>query len=226
MTRPGDWSARKLHYQFRDPLLLEQALTHRSAGGAHNERLEFLGDAVLGTVIAHALYDRCPEAREGVLSRHRARLVRRETLATLAAELDLGAQLTLGGGERRSGGHQRKSVLADALEAVLGAVMLDGGYAAARGVVLALYAPRLAALPPESELIDAKTALQELLQSRGLPPPEYALTNATGVAHAQTFTVSCSIRPLDIETAGVGGSRRKAEQQAAARALELVSANE
>lgn len=219
MTDPAGWAVRTLNYEFTDPELLRQALTHRSAGGWHNERLEFLGDAVLGVVIAGALYDAKPEAREGVLSRYRALLVRRETLAQVARELGIGEQLAMGSGELRSGGHQRKSILADALEALIGAIFLDGGFEAAATVVSRLYRQRLASLPPEAELIDAKTALQELLQARGLPPPRYRLLDTAGPDHAQRFTAACEVVGLDFETRGTGSSRRRAEQAAAALAL-------
>ncbi|MDJ0928304.1 MAG: ribonuclease III [Gammaproteobacteria bacterium] len=219
MTNPRHWAAGTLDYSFKDEELLRRALTHRSAGGLHNERLEFLGDAVLGLVIARALYAVRPNASEGILSRYRALLVRRETLAELGRGLGIGEQLALGSGELRSGGHQRHSILADALEAVLGAIYLDGGFGAVEQVIMRLYADRLDALPPEQELIDAKTALQELLQARGLPPPAYELKATAGPAHAQRFTASCEIEALDLQTTGDGSSRRRAEQAAAALAL-------
>jgi ribonuclease-3 len=222
LTKAADWARNKLGYQFSSSQLLDQALTHRSAGTSHNERLEFLGDAVLGLVIARALFQAKPDAREGTLSRYRARLVRRDTLAALARELDLGSQLRMGGGEQRSGGHQRASVLADTLEALFGAILLHGGFAAAEAVILAVYADRLAQLPAESELVDAKTALQEYLQSRGLAPPLYTLEETTGAAHAQTFTAGCCIETMNLRTNGVGQSRRQAEQRAAAAALDKL----
>ena len=185
MTNPRRWAERTLDYTFTDEELLQQALTHRSAGGLHNERLEFLGDAVLGLVIARALYAARPNASEGILSRYRALLVRRETLAELGRALAIGEQLALGSGELRSGGQQRDSIMADAVEAVLGAIYLDGGFGAAEQVIAQLYRDRLKALPPEQDLIDAKTALQELLQARGMPPPAYQLVATTGPAHAQ-----------------------------------------
>jgi len=222
LTSAADWSSQRLGYRFVDEQLLELALTHRSAGGAHNERLEFLGDAVLGMAIARSLYEQKPDAREGALSRYRSRLVRKETLAEVARELDLGAQLRMGAGEHRSGGHQLSAVLADALEALLGAVLLDGGLAAAGDVIERLFAPRLRALPAEADLVDAKTALQEYLQARGLPPPQYDLVDATGAAHARTFHSCCRIADLELETAGTGTSRRLAEQAAAVAALEQI----
>lgn len=222
MTEAADWSASHLGYRFVDAQLLERALTHRSAGRAHNERLEFLGDAVLGMVIAQALYNRKPGAREGALSRYRARLVRKETLAEIARGLDLDAQLRMGAGEHRSGGHQRSAVLADALEALFGAILLDGGITAVHDVIGRLYAPQLAALPHEDALVDPKTALQEYLQARGLPPPEYELLGTSGPAHNRTFRCQCLIAELSVQTSGTGRSRRTAEQVAAARALEQV----
>jgi len=219
LTEAGDWSVKTLSYTFRDPALLEQALTHRSASGPHNERLEFLGDAVLGAAIAAALWERRPEADEGLLSRYRASLVRRETLAAIAREADLGARLHLGSGEARTGGQQRASVLANALEAVFGAVFVDGGFDASRNVIMGLFAPLLDHLPPAEELIDAKTALQEYLQARGVAVPEYCLDGVSGAAHSQMFRARCRIAELALETTGTGRSRRKAEQHAAARAL-------
>lgn len=222
MTTCEDWSIDRLGYQFSDSDLLKQALTHRSASKHHNERLEFLGDAVLGLSIARALFDQKPEVREGGLSRFRAGLVRRESLADLAREIDLGAHLELGGGERRSGGNQRTSVLADALEAVIGAILLDGGFSVANDAVLRIFSSRLANLPHELELVDPKTRLQEYLQSRQLPPPDYSLAHVSGADHARTFDVQCRIPALDVEAEGIGTSRRRAEQAAASAALELL----
>ena len=222
MTNAADWSSRRLGYRFVDEQLLEQALTHRSAGGSHNERLEFLGDALLGMVIAKALFEARPEAREGVLSRYRSGLVRKETLAELARELELGAELRMGAGEHRSGGHQRSAVLADALEATFGAILLDGGVAAASEVILELYAERLASLPDEAALIDSKTSLQEYLQARAMAPPEYEIVDASGPAHARRFRCRCRVAGLELETIGKGSSRRAAEQAAAAQAMEQL----
>ncbi len=218
ISRSG-WAEQRFGYRFADPALLEQALTHRSASGPDNERLEFLGDAVLGMVISRELYVRRPAAGEGMLSRLRARLVRKETLAELARELDLGQHIRLGSGELRAGGHRRASILANALEALLGAICLDGGVGEAQRVIQALFASRLDHLPDEGDLTDAKTRLQEWLQARGHPPPEYRIHAATGKAHAQTFEVVCEIAPLGVQAAGHGSSRRIAEQEAAARAL-------
>jgi ribonuclease-3 len=207
--------ARRLGHGFGDAALLEAALTHRSAQSQHNERLEFLGDAVLGLVAADALWQRFPEATEGQLTRLRAQLVKRETLATLARGLDLGQCLRLGPGELRSGGHARDSILADALEAVLGAVYLDGGLEAARSVILRLLADRLAVMTPESQPKDAKTRLQEQLQARHLALPAYAVVETRGEDHAQTFTVRCEVASLELSATADGPSRRRAEQAAA-----------
>ncbi len=214
---------RALAYDFARPGLLQEALTHRSAGGRNNERLEFLGDAVLGLVIAEALHAARERASEGELSRQRASLVRRQTLAEIARELDLGDYLHLGPGEHKSGGFRRASILADALEAVFGAVYLDGGFAAARDLILRLFAERLAALPAAGELKDPKTRLQELLQGRGLKLPVYELTQVSGEAHAQQFTASCCAADLGRTTHGTGSSRQKAEQDAARRMLEVLA---
>jgi ribonuclease-3 len=209
-----------LGHEFADRVLLQQALTHRSAGSRNNERLEFLGDAILGGVIAEELYRRYPQASEGKLSRLRSRLVRRESLTDIAHTLDVGQYLTLGPGERRSGGHHRDSILSDAVEALFGAVYLDGGFAVCKGVILALLEDKLASLPHVAFLKDAKTRLQEYLQSRQKSLPEYAVTSVSGEAHAQFFKVSCMISDLDVSaTSGQGGSRRQAEQQAAERML-------
>jgi ribonuclease-3 len=220
VTTSGDWCTNRLGYQFSDRQLLERALTHRSASTSNNERLEFLGDAVLGLEIAHALYKFKPDANEGSLSRFRAGLVRRETLAEVAREIEIGAHIEMGAGERRSAGNQRTSVLANALEAVIGAVFLDGGYAAATEVVRRLYVDRLHDLPDESDLIDAKTRLQEYLQARQLPPPAYEIVETSGADHARVFDVTCRISAYDLEFSGHGTSRRRAEQDAAAAALE------
>lgn len=214
----------RLSYRFSAPQLLESALTHRSAGSDNNERLEFLGDAVLNFVVASELYERFPEATEGELSRLRASLVKRETLAALARSLDLGGYLKLGSGEMKSGGHRRDSILADALEAVFGAVYLDGGFEACRRLVLMLYQDRVESLPEATSLTDPKTRLQEYLQSRRMPLPVYHVTEVTGEPHAQTFKVVCVVEQAHkTRTAqGVGSSRRRAEQDAAQKALKLL----
>lgn len=216
----------KLGYRFGNPALLTQAVTHRSAGGANNERLEFLGDAVLGMVIAEALFQQSPRAAEGELSRLRATLVRKETLAGIARSLDLGEFLKLGPGELKSGGFRRDSILADALEAVIGAIYLDGGFTDCSDWILRRFSSRLASLPSAAELKDAKTRLQELLQSRRLPLPEYAVVEVYGQAHAQTFKVECRVPDKDKCTRGSGGSRRYAEQQAAQAMLEALGSGD
>lgn len=216
----NNWCDKALGYRFSDAELLNRALTHRSASVANNERLEFLGDAVLGLVIAGVIYERKADAPEGVLSRFRSELVCGETLAEIGHEIDIGPQLVMGSGEYRTGGHHRKSVLANAVEAVIGAVFLDRGFVAAREVILKFYASRLANLPAEDELKDPKTRLQEYLQARQLAPPDYELSDVSGAAHAQTFVASCRISPLELVTSGTGTSRRRAEQAAAAAALE------
>jgi ribonuclease-3 len=216
------WAERSLDYRFVDEDLLELALTHRSASTRNNERLEFLGDAVLGLVIANALFRERPEAGEGRLSRIRSRLVRGETLADIARGLGVGALVQLGSGEVRTGGHQRSSILSNALEAVIGAIYLDGGMAEAERVVLSIYCSRLAALPTEDDLTDPKTRLQEWLQARGHRPPAYTVRNVTGAAHAQTFEVICAIEKLGVQAAGHGASRRVAEQDAATHALQQL----
>ncbi len=222
MSSRRGWAEQRLGYRFANEDLLDLALTHRSASARNNERLEFLGDAVLGMVIANAVFGRRPDAGEGVLSRIRSRLVRGETLADIARALDLGALVRLGGGEVRNGGHQRSSILSNALEAVIGAVYLDGGMTAVEGVVLALYRDYLSDLPREDDLTDPKTRLQEWLQARGHRPPAYTVHDVAGAAHAQTFEVICAIEGLGIEVAGHGATRRTAEQDAAARALERI----
>ncbi len=210
-----------LDYHFERGETLEAALTHRSAGSCNNERLEFLGDAVLGFVIAEVLYRRFPDATEGDLSRLRATLVRKESLAELARGLQLGEYLTLGGGELKSGGDRRESILADAMEAVFGAVHLDGGWERCRALILRLYEPRLQGLSSSAHK-DPKTRLQEYLQSRRLPLPEYRILEVSGEPHAQTFGVACGIAGLDLEVHGSGHSRRKAEQAAAQAALKRL----
>ena len=208
---------------FADPGLLELALTHRSAGGRNNERLEFLGDALINACVAEALYLRHPDLEEGDLSRLRASLVNQETLAEVARELDLGSHLILGPGELKSGGFRRASILADALEGLVGAVFQDAGFEAARQVTLKLLDSRLAAPLSTEDLKDAKTRLQEVLQARDLPLPIYAVESVRGEPHKQTFRMSCNIEPLRVRTEGEAGSRRAAEQEAARRALEEIA---
>ena len=222
MTEPLDRLMRALDYRFKEPGLLERALRHRSAGSKNNERLEFLGDAILSFVIAEQLFTQRPDAAEGTLTRLRASLVRRETLASIARELDLGASLKLGPGELKSGGRDRDSILADAFEAILGAVYLDGGLQTTRHLLLHLFETRLQAVSEAAAIKDAKTALQELLQSRALPLPEYKVTKVEGAAHEQSFTVCCFVELLASPSSGHGTSRREAEQRAAAKALSMI----
>lgn len=212
-----------LSHAFTKTELLLQALTHRSYGSPHNERLEFLGDSVLNCVMATLLYERFPELREGELSRQRANLVRQDTLAEIAQALKLGDFLRLGEGELKSGGFRRPSILADGVEAIIGAVYLDAGFSAARGVIEKLYEFLLIGIDPKASGKDAKTELQELLQARKLPLPHYELTTTRGDAHQQEFEVACSIPALGIRIAGRGGSRRAAEQAAARSAMDLIA---
>jgi len=218
-----DALCRKLGYEFSQPQLLLRALTHRSYSQAHNERLEFLGDSVLNCVIAGHLYDTYPDLPEGSLSRLRSNLVNQQMLFTLAQQLDVGSFLLLGEGERKSAGARRPSILADAMEALFGAVFLDGGFAAAQKVLLALYRPLIAQAGVLSPDKDAKTLLQELLQGKKLPLPQYVVTAVLGEPHAQTFRVECRIAGLDIMTYGEGASRRAAEQAAAEAAHRKIN---
>jgi len=211
-----------LGHTFSRPDLLTQALTHRSYGATNNERLEFLGDSVLNCSVARALYDAFPDLPEGSLSRLRANLVRQETLAEIAATLQLGDSLRLGEGELKSGGFRRPSILADALESLFGAVFLDAGFDAAQRVVRGLFDPLVAKIDPRASGKDAKTQLQELLQSRRLPLPEYHLVDTEGEAHDQSFIVECVLTKPAINTRGVGKSRRAAEQEAARLACEQL----
>lgn len=211
-----------LDYHFADKPLLTMALTHRSFGVPHYERLEFLGDGVLDCVIAALLYHRFPHLPEGDLSRLRAHLVCQDTLCRLAQEIHLGVALRLGEGEMKSGGDQRPSILADVLEAILGAIYLDGGFQAATAVIERLFAAQIAALHPGQSMKDAKTRLQEWLQGRRQALPKYVLLETTGAAHTQTFHALCQIDSQGIRAEGVGGSRRLAEQSAAANALRLL----
>jgi len=213
---------RTLGYSFNDMGLLIQALTHRSASNQHNERLEFLGDSILSIVISDALYHQFPKATEGDLSRMRATLVRGDTLAVIAKEFKLGDYLTLGPGELKSGGFRRESILADAVEAIIGAIYLDADLDTCRGLLLSWYKERLAGIQPGISQKDAKTTLQEYLQGLKKPLPEYHVVAVEGEAHDQTFTVECRIADLPQSVVGVGSSRRKAEQVAATQVLELL----
>ena len=210
-------------YDFVDPGLLAQALTHRSAAPLHNERLEFLGDALVNLFVAEALYRRWPRADEGTLTRARAELVRESSLAAIARTLDLGAHLVLGPGEMKSGGHRRDSILADAVEAIVGAIHLDAGFDACRAAVLPWFDAAIEALPPPNKLgKDAKTRLQEWLQARGKPLPVYRLIAESGDEHAKVFRVACALADPAIECEGEATSRRAAEQLAADCVLQRV----
>jgi ribonuclease-3 len=215
---------RGLGHVFSQPQLLQRALTHRSHSPSHNERLEFLGDSVLNCVIAKHLFDTRPDLPEGDLSRLRSNLVNQQTLCTLAQQLHLGEALLMGEGEKKSAGFRRPSILADAMEAVFGAVFLDGGFAAAERVVLGLYVPFIERADANTLGKDAKTLLQEYLQGRRLNLPKYTVTATEGCAHAQLFRVSCEIAQLKLVTSGEGASRRAAEQAAAEAALRQLEA--
>ncbi|SHE53562.1 RNAse III [Thermomonas hydrothermalis] len=211
-------------HAFTNPALLTQALTHRSAGSPHNERLEFLGDALVNLIAAEALYQHWPQADEGALTRARAELVRESALAAIARTLDLGAHLVLGPGEMKTGGHRRDSILADALEAVVAAIYLDAGFDACKAAVLPWFAPLIAALPPPGKVgKDAKTRLQEWLQARQHPLPVYTLLQESGEDHARLFRVRCTLTAPALQTEGEGTSRRAAEQQAAQAALDRIA---
>jgi ribonuclease-3 len=217
------WAEAELRYTFHDPSLLELALTHRSASRENNERLEYLGDAFLNFAIARRLYDLRRDDTEGDLSRARAALVKEPTLAAIGQRLGVDEHLTLGAGELRSGGAQRAAVLADAVEALLGAVLLDGGPTAAEAVVDLMFADQFKSLPDAASLKDPKTRLQEWLQGRGLPLPSYVVTAVHGRDHEQTFTVECEVREKNAQTTGHGQSRRRAEQEAAAAMLLVLT---
>ncbi len=214
----------RLQHQFSNPALLNQALTHRSFSAEHNERLEFLGDSVLGLAVADLLYRGLRQLPEGDLSRVRANLVKQDTLHHLAVDLGLPEVIRLGDGEARSGGNKRPSILADALEAVLGAVYLDGGFAAAQALVQRLF--KNFEIKPEMEAIgkDAKTELQEWLQARRLALPQYRVVATVGAAHKQTFDIECEIAQLNLAERGIGGSRRSGEQAAATAMLQTIRA--
>lgn len=220
------WAATRLCYSFTDSALLETALTHRSASGCNNERLEFLGDAFLSLFIARRLYELHPDADEGDLSRQRAALVRRDTLAELARELDVDAWLILGSGEVRSGGAGREAAQADSMEALIGAVLLDGGHDAAEQLLERLFGQRLSELPDSDALKDPKTKLQEWLQARSLKLPVYRVDRVHGRDHEQLFTVTCDVPEKALRTAGNGRSRRRAEQAAAESMLVELTRDE
>ena len=213
---------RRIGYSFSKPELLYQALTHRSYSHSHNERLEFLGDSILNFVIADELFKSKPDVQEGDLSRLRASLVNGESLASISRELQLGDYLVLGPGELKSGGFRRTSILADALESVLGAVYQDDGFETCRRLIIRLFENKLGNLPDLQALKDAKTRLQELLQARKIDLPEYTVSEVKGKAHAQKFIVECRIEQLGCVTLGEGRSRRKAEQHAAEQAYQQL----
>ena len=212
----------RIGYRFSEPGLLARALTHRSHGALHNERLEFLGDSVLNCVVAAELFERFGELPEGELSRLRAHLVRQQALHEIAQTLGLGELLQLGEGELKSGGFARPSILADAFEALVGAIFLDGDFAAARETLRRLYEPLLEGLDPRALGKDPKTLLQELLQARKIALPQYSVLATRGAAHSQNFEVECLIPQLSVRTTGSGSSRRSAEQEAAMRAFEQI----
>ena len=222
MDNAERWLSKTLGYGFSDVGLLQQALTHRSAPGRSNERLEFLGDAVLDIVVSEALFDALPDAPEGDLSRLRASLVRDTSLADIAADLGIGEYLILGSGERKTGGHRRQSILADALEALFGAVYLDSDFETVADLIRQVFGEKLEDLPHADDLRDPKTRLQEWLQARGAAPPEYELVNVTGKAHQQRFEMRCLVPDQEPAT-GEGRSRRSAEQKAARRMLDRLA---
>jgi ribonuclease-3 len=211
--------SKRLSYKFVDKNLLTQALTHRSYASQNNERLEYLGDGALNFIIANQLYQRFPSLAEGDLSRLRAQLVKEATISEIAFSLNIGDALKLGEGELKSAGWRRPSILADALEAIIGAVYLDGGFFSAEALVLELYTEKLSTIDPKIIDKDPKSLLQEVLQGKKIAVPEYAVVLTSGEAHAQVFIVECFIQKLDIRTVGEGTSRRIAEQQAAQLAL-------
>jgi ribonuclease-3 len=216
------WVEQTLGHVFAQPALCYLALTHRSAAGEHNERLEFLGDAALNCSVARMLYDARPAADEGDLSRLRATLVSGESLAAIAADLGLGEHLRLGSGELKTGGFRRASILADTLEALIGAVFLDAGFDAAAAAVTRIMARKMNQLPAAHTLKDPKTQLQEAMQASGLALPAYDLTGVAGEPHAQTFTVRCDVPAFGLSEVAEGGSRRRAEQAAAAKVLAML----
>ncbi|MFZ6688971.1 ribonuclease III [Undibacterium sp. SXout11W] len=211
---------KRLGHQFGNPALLQQALTHRSHSVVHNERLEFLGDSVLNCVVASLLFDSFANIDEGDLSRVRANLVKQQTLYEIAQRIELSQFLRLGEGELKSGGFRRPSILADTLEALFGGIFLDAGFDAAKAVIRALYAPILESVDPTTLGKDAKTLLQEFLQSRKIALPQYNVVATHGAAHNQEFEIECLVPKLDIQVFGTGGSRRAGEQAAAKLALE------
>lgn len=225
MNKAATWLKNNLAYEFSDEDLLRQALTHRSATGFNNERLEFLGDAVLQVVISEFVFRDHPEAPEGQLSRLRSSLVKDSTLSEIATDLGIGEHLILGSGEKKTGGHRRASILADAVEAVFGAVYLDAGFETARHFIFRAYGERITELSEDAGLRDPKSRLQEHLQGKQLPLPVYAMEQVTGKAHKQSFEVSCSIAEPEMRTTGRGTTRRDAEQEAAVAMLHSLESN-
>lgn len=221
MDKAESWLEKTLKYRFQNAELFQQALTHRSKSKRNNERLEFLGDAVLDFVISNIVYARRPDADEGDLSKLRASLVKDESLGRLALEMGLGEHLLLGSGELKTGGHRRESILADALEAIFGAIFLDRGFAAAEAVITQIFAVRIERLPDADDLRDPKTRLQEWLQARKMPLPDYQLDTINGEDHELEFTVSCTV--AEHVTSGDATSRRKAEQVAAGEMFKLLN---
>jgi ribonuclease-3 len=223
LNKAESWLHKALNYRFQDPELFQQALTHRSATHRNNERLEFLGDAVLDFVVSDVVYRAYPDAAEGDLSKLRSLLVKDTSLAELASQIGLGEHLILGSGEQKTGGHRRESILADALEAIFGAVFLDSGYGAAKDVIDRAYAQRYTSLPDIKDLRDPKTRLQEWLQGRKMSLPDYELVNVSGEDHKQRFTVSCTVAEISAASSGESNTRRKAEQKAARKMLEILA---
>jgi ribonuclease-3 len=226
LTRRPETFAKKLGLRFNDPGLLQRALTHRSAESRHNERLEFLGDSVLGFVVAERLYEKFPDADEGALSRLRATLVNQSSLAGLARSLQLGDYLILGSGELKSGGYRRDSILSDALEAVMGAILKDQGIEACRAWILQLFGAAIERLGADDRKKDPKTELQEIMQARGLELPIYMLLSMSGLPHDQQFRVECRVPLMPEPSQGEGPSRKRAEQQAAERMLLKLAGQE
>jgi len=223
LNKAESWLEKTLRYRFQNAELFRQALTHRSATHRNNERLEFLGDAVLDFVVSEAVYLARPEASEGDLSKLRASLVKDDTLAEIALELDLGEHLILGSGERKTGGHRRESILADALEAIFGAVFLDSGFDAAKIVIDGVFETRYRDLPDVEDLRDPKTRLQEWLQARKMSLPEYELVQTSGQDHKRRFRVTCTIVETSALTDGESTTRRKAEQKAARKMIDRLT---
>lgn len=225
MHKAAAWLKKTLDYEFSNEELLQRALTHRSSAGDNNERLEFLGDSVLQVIISELVFQERPDASEGRLSRLRSSLVKDSTLSEIATELGIGEHLILGSGEKKTGGHRRASILADAVEAVFGAVYLDSGFDRAKALIFRVYGDRIKNLPKRGELRDPKSRLQEYLQGRKLELPNYSLVKVTGKAHQQSFEVDCTIPELGLRTEGGGTTLRKAEQDAALKMLALTEVN-